>query len=349
MTLRTRLRLLATLIVLGLAAVLLVVARVGTTARMPAPAPTDREAAGAPATPGPPTCSAYAAITGSDSASGTEHRPFRTVARLLRSLAPDKTGCLQTGIYHGDVRLTTSHTTLRSAPGQRATLAVGTLTIPPDVRDATVSDLIVIGAQDKVTVRATGDGFTLERNEISNDNTGDSCVLVGASDHRTTGGTVRGNVIHGCGRPGSHLDHGVYAQNVGPAPAAAAGLVIEDNVLFDIAGYAIQLYPRTVQVVVRRNVIDGGGLSVRGGIVIDGPLARGHLIEDNVILDAATAAVVQRTGSGHVSQDNCFWGNDGDVTGSGITSKDDLDSSTCWLSLPPWARGNGDRSLGGRW
>lgn len=303
------------------------------------PAPTSLASPRSPA-PSQQPCTAYAAPHGSDSGTGSAHQPFRTVPALLRALPEGGTGCLLDGTYTGDVTLLRDRTTLRSAPGDRARLVLRVLTIPAAVSGGTVSHVDVVGNDGGVTVRAVGDGFTLERNDITNNHRGASCVLIGASDHRTVGGAVRANVIHGCGTIGEHLHHGIYAQNVGRAagPRIGAGLLVEHNVVYDVAGYAVQLYPHASSVVLRRNVIDGGGTSVRGGIVIDGPGSWGNTIEENVIARTRTGAVVQRTGAGHVSRGNCLWGNRRGVTGSTIVSTDDRESTECWLADDVWAR-----------
>lgn len=285
------------------------------------------------------TCTAWSSPSGSDSTgAGSQLRPYRSAQRLLRSLPAGGTGCLRTGRYVGDVTLLRDDTTLRSAPGDRAVLAVASLTVPAGVDRATVSHLDIVGGRGALTVRLVGDGFLLTRNDISNQG-GASCVLVGASDHRTRGGRIVENVIHGCGRDGNHLDHGIYAQNVGPAPGPEGrGLLVEGNVLYDLASYAVQLYPQSLGSTVRRNVIDGGGRSVRGGVILDGPVSVSNRIEANVIARTRTGAVVQRTGSSQVSQDNCFWRNGQGISGPTIRSTGDRSSDACWLPADLWGR-----------
>ena len=42
-------------------------------------------------------CTAYASFTGNDSNSGTQAAPFRSVGKLMQSLAPGRVGCLKPG------------------------------------------------------------------------------------------------------------------------------------------------------------------------------------------------------------------------------------------------------------
>jgi hypothetical protein len=218
------------------------------------------------------------------------------------------------------VRLDRSGTTLRSSPGERATLSPTTVTVPNGADGVTVRDLDIVGRPGALTVRLVGDRFTLQNDDITNLNRGRSCVLVGGGGVEASGGVIRGDVIHHCGEVGNRLDQGIYAQNFGPDGTGGIGLLIEGSSFFEIAGYAIQLYPRGVAAVNTDNVIDGGGVSVRGGIVIDGPVALRDVIARNVISHTRTGAVLQRTGSGHVARDNCFLDNPSDVTGTGILS-----------------------------
>lgn len=301
----------------------------------PPPRTTSANAGTSPGTQS--TCFRYAAPDGDDRAKGAVDQPFASAQRLVQALGRGQRGCLRRGEYRGDVEMVADGSVLTSAPGERAVLQVGSLSIPADVQDATISRLDIVGSGGSATVSLVGDGFVLERSDISNTGAGGTCLLVGASDHTTTGGTIRRNVVHGCGRRGENLNHGVYAQNVAPG-AGRGGLLVEGNVLYDLASYAVQLYPRAVGVVVRDNVIDGGGRSIRGGIVLDGSVSADHTIEGNVIGRTRTGAVVQRTGTGHVSRGNCLWRNARGVSGNAISSTGDTASDRCWLPPDLWSR-----------
>lgn len=291
-------------------------------------------------------CSAFASPDGSDRWPGTAQEPFQTVSRLLATLPAGQTGCLMTGEYVEDeLEVLRAGTTLRSAPEERATIYVDSLIVPSSSTDVTISDLSIVGGDDSLTVVAVGDGFTLERNDISNDDAGTSCVLVGSQDHRTEAGIIRDNVIHSCGQDGEDLHHGIYAQNVGP-DEDGTGLLIEGNVIYDVAAYAVQLFPESIGAVVRRNVIDGGGRSIRGGIVLDGEVSRDHLIEENVIARTQTGAIVQRSGTGHQSRGNCFWDNARNVVGDDIDSEGDREDERCWETAEHWTE-TGSAALAG--
>jgi hypothetical protein len=312
-------------------------------AGIPPSAPAAVHHASAPPTaasrpPVPPVpCTAFAAPDGSDQGTGSRLDPLRTVRQLLLRLPRGGTGCLRSGTYAGDVTVPRGALTLRSAAGERAVLSLGSLRVPAETPDVTIRDLDIAGTPGGLTVDVIGDRFTLQDNDISNGNRGRSCILVGASDHRTTGGTVRDNVIHDCGRSGDKFAHGIYAQNVGAAEGVPTGLLITGNVFYAIASYALQLYPRASDVVVLENVLDGGGPSIAGGIVIDGPGAAKVLIKDNVIARTRTGAVMQRTGTGHTAEGNCLWDDAAGVLGTGITRTGNRSADSCWLPPSLWA------------
>ena len=77
--------------------------------------------------PGAVSCDRVAAPSGSDSAAGTAASPYRTTQKLADSLTPGQTGCLRSGLYEQDVKVTKgggagSPVTISSYPGERATL-----------------------------------------------------------------------------------------------------------------------------------------------------------------------------------------------------------------------------------
>jgi hypothetical protein len=273
---------------------------------------------GNPAHAASAACTTYASPSGSDAHSGTRTSPFRTATRLARSLRSGSVGCLAKGLYNGDVTVTASGSTLRSTPGQRATLSLGTLSVPAGATHVTVSDLNIVGNGGVLTSRLTGNYFTFTRNDITNHNRGrdqiGSCILVADSTGVTTGGVISLNKIHECGPLGSSFGHGIYTQNV-------HGLTIEDNLIKGVDAYAIQLYPKAYGVMVRHNVIDGGIHSVRGAIVIDGA-SNSHTIQQNIIAFTRVGAVQARVGTGHRAINNCYWQDPSNASGNIAVSGD---------------------------
>jgi hypothetical protein len=271
--------------------------------------------------PGKALCSRYASTDGRDDGRGTRSRPFKTAQRLADSLRPGQVGCVRAGLYdetrdgyvlrvrRGGVN--GKRVTIRSHPGERAKL-VGIVEVRSN--HATLQALDIEGTGGANTVKVYGDDFLLQDSEVTNLGRGDSCVILGS----TSGGValrpiVRRNRFHDCGDPYNRFGHGIYASQV------ADGRIV-DNVFWNPYGYAITIYPNSQRTLVARNVIDGGGLSRRGGISVGGDdvsASNDNIIERNVIAYAATYGVKAQdvTGSGNIIRRNCFWRNtEGDTT-----------------------------------
>jgi Right handed beta helix region len=277
-------------------------------------------------------CTRYAAPSGSDRNPGTKPRPFKTAQRLAERLRAGQTGCLRAGVYDDVEDGYVLHferggapgmpVTIRSYPGERARL-VGTVDVPDDVDHVRIAHLAVEGTGGSNTVKIYGDDAVLEDSELTNFGRGDSCLILGS----TSGGVahrpiVRRNRFHDCGDPGGEFGHGIYASQV------TDGRII-NNVFWNSYGYAIQVYPNAQRTLVARNVIDGGGISNRGGITVGGDdetASNDNVIERNVIAYAVTYGVKAQsvTGSGNVVRYNCFWQNSDGHTNSGVVAHDNI-------------------------
>ena len=267
------------------------------------------------------TCDRYAAPSGSDRAAGSAEAPYRTAQRLADSLKPGQTGCLREGRYTDTpnedyaVRFERggragAPITLRSAPGERATLR-GIVDVPADADHVAIGALAIVGTGEQNTVKVYASDVLIDGNDITNRNREHSCLFLGSPEAGAAiDVVVRHNYLHDCGSPSNdNKDHGIYAAKV-------RGGEISENLIVNPAAYAIQLYPDTRGVRVSRNVIDGGR-AVRGGIVIGGDddsESSGNTIEHNVIAHTATAPVTgywpDDTGRGNVVSSNCV--HDGD-------------------------------------
>lgn len=267
-----------------------------------------------------PACTRYASPQGSDSAGGTRRKPFRTAQRLVDSLRPGQTGCLRGGTFRdaGEEFVVMfpragrpgAPITIRSHPGERARL-VGIVYVPRGSDHVTVSRLTLEGSGASNTVKINAADVVVESNDITNAWRGLSCIILGNNQGwgPAVRPIIRGNRIHECGDPAhGNLDHGLYAANV-------QGGRIAGNRIWNVAAYAIQLYPNSQRVLVTRNIVDGGEPSVRGGVVVGGDdeyASSGNVIEHNVIAYARTYNVRSdwegAVGHGNVVRANCLWG-----------------------------------------
>ena len=120
---------------------------------------------------------------------------------------------------------------------------------------------------------------------------------------------MRLNRIHECGSNAVAYNrhHGVYAADV------VDGQIV-DNLFWNSAAYAIQLYPNAQRTRFAHNVVDGDDPSVRGGVLFGGDSSynsRDNVVEQNVITYARTHNVESwwggTVGSGNVARNNCLW------------------------------------------
>jgi hypothetical protein len=259
-----------------------------------------------PPPPSPPpvsvTCTKTLAVGGS-------------VQTFVNSLATGDIGCLHGGTYTGNFSIGNSGVTLTSYPGETATLNTSSQ-IELTGASITLSNVKIVGSSG-LTIRAYGDNNIIKGNDITNNHNGMSCIIVGGGTITTHNLTVTGNKIHGCGGPGSTLDHGIYASHF-------VDMTVTDNLIYDVSAYTIQLYPDATHAVIMHNVLDGGPPSTRGGIVIDAStVSDNHDIERNIIAYAVSGGgIVAKSGNNNQANYNCFWqDNGGNIGGGGAISQ----------------------------
>jgi len=262
-------------------------------------------------------CDRVAAPNGSDRNRGTRRAPLRSPQALARVLRPGQTGCLRAGSYRGgQFVLSLSHSgrrgapiTIRNYPGERVRL-LGITQFRHDARWVVLSGLYFEGDGSQNTIKIYGSDDTVERSDITNLRRGLSCVLLGSPEEGVAVRPgLRRNRFHDCGDPAhGNKDHSIYA-------AYTTDGHISGNYFANSSGYAIQFYPSAVHMRFDHNVVDGGGDSIRGGIVFGGDpehASSDNLVDHNVIAYAATYGVSANwegpRGTGNLVRDNCFWG-----------------------------------------
>jgi nitrous oxidase accessory protein NosD len=251
------------------------------------------------------TCNRTASPTGSDSAAGTGAAPFRSVQRLVDSLAAGQTGCLRAGTYAEDVRINEggrsgAPVTLTSYPGERATVR-GRMHVTDNANWVTVSRLNLDGtnAQALPSPTINGDNVTFARNDVTTYNQ-TICFILGSDQFgRAVRTTIRLNRIHNCGElPATNHHHGIYVE-------ASDRARIVDNWIYDNADRGVQLFPDAQGTYVARNVIDGNGQGV-----IFSQESGANVVEHNVISNSVLRWNVEQwelTGPFNVARRNCVW------------------------------------------
>jgi len=256
------------------------------------------------------SCSLVASPSGSDSAPGTVAAPFQTAQKLVSSLEPGQTGCLEAGTYEQDVTFREPGTTLTAYPGQTATI-VGRMYVVEGANYTTVTGLDINGENpgQELSPMIDANHVTFSYDDVTNDHTG-TCFGVGSATWGwATGTMITHNRVHDCGQdlPSDNYQHGFYI-------GGATDTTIEWNLIYGNAARGIQLYPDAQDTTIDHNIIDDNG----EGILIggDGGAASSYTnVYDNIISDATVRHDVESwwpagnpVGIGNSVHDNCLWG-----------------------------------------
>jgi len=202
-----------------------------------------------------------------------------------------------------------SNVTITSYPGERALLK-GIVVDRNGADGVRLLGVSVDGDGSQNTIQVYGADFTLQGSDVTNSWRGRSCMMLGyPSAGAAVRPVIRGNRFHECGSTANgNLDHGIYANLV------SDGLITE-NVFWNSAGFAIQLYPYAQNTVFSHNVVDGVGTVARGGVIIGGEASSpssGNTIEYNIITYAANYNISSSwggpPGTGNIARNNCLWG-----------------------------------------
>ncbi|HEY0417357.1 MAG TPA: right-handed parallel beta-helix repeat-containing protein [Gaiellaceae bacterium] len=266
--------------------------------------PSNRAAAAA-------TCSFYASPSGSDSANGSSSAPFATVTKLVTTLTPGETGCLNPGTYVGDVSI--YHGGQSGAP-------IGLTSTDPASPATIKGRLVTFGGADWVTfsqlvldgVNATGlpsptvgsQHVTFSHVDVTNEHTAICFDLINSSQWGVSNYvTIDASRIHDCGRlpfGSTNNDHGIYA--------AGFNATITNNYIYDNTDRGVQL--RGSQgAVVQHNVIDGNG----EGVIFGDLSASNNDVSYNVVSNSVVRSNAESwwgstpVGTGNSFHDNCVW------------------------------------------
>jgi hypothetical protein len=265
-----------------------------------------------------PIFASTAQAGGVDRVCTAEISPGESVQGLVDSLDPGDVGCLEGGTYTEDVTFDAgdggtqgNYVTLRSEPGERATIR-GRIVVTDAadfviVRDLNLDGFDPISEESSVTI--SGDNVVVAQNDIYNGNSR-ICFDVGPTGFgRAYDTTIRRNKIHDCGDlVRDEHDHGVFVEQ-------SSGADIIDNWIYDNADRGVQLFPDAQGAEIRFNAIDGNGedVSFGGGDAGEGDEASSNnTVSDNVLTVAVKRWLVEESwasliGAGNVASDNCLW------------------------------------------
>ncbi len=261
------------------------------------------------------SCSLYAAPNGSDGGSGGADQPFATAQKLVDTLRAGETGCLRGGTYsqsevafrHGGSA--GAPLTLSSAPGETATIRGGIVYVPSGSEHVTLVNLhIDTAGAGQPGIQLMSGSTSLVGDDITNGSTKSSCIILGNNDGwgQARDTLIQDDVIHQCGSPGDgNQDHAIYFDN-------SVGAVINHNVIWGAAAYAIHLYESAQDSTITENVIADNGY----GVIFAGSeshYSNGNVVERNIIAGARHSYDIESyfphsVGHGNLAADNCLAG-----------------------------------------
>jgi parallel beta-helix repeat protein len=259
-------------------------------------------------------CDRVSGPQGSDRGPGTMRRPFRTAAQLIARLRSGQTGCLLGGVYNESLVFAHGGSVgnpivLTSVGKNRATIA-GFVEVPQSAPFVTLQNLNIDGATTlQQTVQLFAADTVLRHLDITNQRKSGSCIQIGGLDYGIATRTVIDhNRIHDCGLNASvGGDHGLYV-------AASQGVQITNNIIFNSAGFGIQLYPDAQNTLIKWNLVYKSGVA---SVIFAGSgdhASSGNVVTKNVLAGTADGFAVTSswdgsTGSSNLLIDNCIWNN----------------------------------------
>jgi hypothetical protein len=305
------------------------------------------------------TCAKFASPSGSDTSLGTATAPFKTVARLVASLAAGETGCLvgTDGVFPVE-NLTIGKTiTLASVPGQWAVLE-GSFYLNPSANGSTLRDFKLDNTDSSsIAIKLNADNVTISNMDITNNNKANGssnyngiCVLAGpgfenGDAYIASNLLVEHSRIHNCGDD-AH-EHSLYLEGT-------RNPIIRDNYLYGNYGIGLDLYPDTQGMIAEYNVIYGNSRGGKENVGLAGETAGGeykydHASSNNTIRYNIITNAVQRYNidsyypsaqvlpTGNLVTNNCVWnapyGNYGyDRSTNDYTQTDNKDVDPLYLN-----------------
>jgi hypothetical protein len=267
-----------------------------------------------------------------------------TAQALLASLAPGQVGCLRGGTYTATgsyvLDYSNRNVTITSYPGERA-LLVGVMVFRNGASGSKLTRVSVegnggpTGRSNTIQILGAAD-VVIEDSDITNRWRGRSCLIIGdGSAPAAVRPVIRRNRFHECGSlANGNQDHAIYAANLVDGK-------ITDNLIWNSAAYALQLYPNAQRTLFAHNVIDGGSPSVTGGVVFGGDsgnASNGNVVEDNVLADSTRYNIESwwggAVGTGNIARSNCLSGGGSGEVGAanGFTSQGNVVASPAFVN-----------------
>jgi len=244
-------------------------------------------AAPAPAAADPSTYHLYVATTGSDSNTGTQAKPFKTITKAASVAKASTTVHVAAGTYNGNVSTKTSGSTsgkIRFVSDTKwGAKIVGTGSEAMWTNNGNYVEIngFDITGPGRLGVLNYASNTLVANNHIHNLTlsagcTGDGGAGVVNATYGSTNGDMIGNVVHDIGKPGGcNGVQGLYSSNTGGK--------IMNNVVYRVSSFGIHLWHAASGTTIANNtVFANGSAGMGGGIVIGVGDSPGGVLLNNV-------------------------------------------------------------------
>jgi parallel beta-helix repeat protein len=288
----------------------------------------------------------YVSPTGSDSNTGTQAKPFKTINKAASVAKAGTTVHVAAGTYSGNVSTRTSGTPtnrIRYVSDTKwgakiiGTGSEGMWTNNGNYVDITGFDITGTG---RLGILNYASYTVMSNNHVHNLTVSGGCTGSGGAgiDNATytgSNGDMIGNVIHDIGKPGScNGIQGLYSSNNGGH--------IMNNIVYRVSAWGIQLWHASTNTIIANNTVFANGAGGMGGGIVTGvgdapggvQLTNTKVI-NNIVYANPASGIVQYCysgqsciGSGNVVSNNLVYGN-----GSAISMK--VGSATGTISADP--------------
>jgi hypothetical protein len=276
----------------------------------------------------------YVSTAGSDSNTGTQAKPFRTITRAAKAAKPSTTVHVAAGTYNESVKTTlhgTATARIRYVSDTKwgaKVVGIGTEGMWTNNGNYTEISGFDITGPGRLGILNYASYTLMANNHIHNLKISGGCTGSGGAgivnaNYSSSDGDIIGNVVHDIGVPGScNGVQGVYSSNLRGK--------IYNNIVYRVSAFGIHLWHAASDVVIANNTVFANGSSGMGGGIVTGSgdspggmQLKNTKVINNIVYNNPGVSIKQYCysgvnciGSGNVTANNLVFGN-----GSGVSLK----------------------------
>ena len=300
----------------------------------------------APAAPDTSIYHLYVATNGSDSNTGTQAKPFKTIAKAAGAAKAGTTIHVAAGTYSGNVSTKTSGTSsnrirfVSDTKWGAKVVGSGAEAMWTNSGNYVEINGFDITGPGRHGILNNGSNTLMTNNHIHNLGLSGGCTGGGGAgivnaNYSGSNGDVIGNLVHDIAKPGAcNGVQGIYSANKGGK--------IMNNVVYRASSYGIHLWHAATDAFISNNTVFANGSSTMGGGIVigagdapGGVQVKNTMVVNNIVYNNPRSGILQYCysgqsciGSGNVTANNLVYGN-----GSNISLK--TGSATGTVSADP--------------